>query len=309
MLNGNGQNRTSSGSGQVPEKFDKTFGKTGGAILAFAAGEQSQLDIRDCGFHGNEALGGGAVAAFGNVDVTLDDVTFLQNAAITDPSSDSDFQGLGGAFLADDGVSSTGGPNSQLSVSVNGTRFKDNAALVAGGAIEFSPPRPMIITETEFLLNKAMNDGGAIASYEGNITMDEVTFIVNSAGYSGGAITYGPLATGSMRTALFRYNFNAIVGRPPSPDIHRLEENGNIASVMCGRADVVFCDATGNPDFVTTNFNNVTCAGATTGGSMCTTTRADDSPDGGSQLPPIDINRGEQEPTLAWSWPRTRISV
>ena len=306
MENGNGDGRN-----PFSQVFDDTFGRTGGAILAFAGRDQSRLEVRNCRFFRNEALGGGAVAAYGNIDVVVDDTDFLQNAAIADPTSTSDLQGLGGAILADDGIASIGGPDARITLTISNSRINDNVALVTGGGIEFSPPRPLTITRTFFQYNKAMNDGGALASYGGILNMDDVFFWGNSAGYAGGAMAWGPNVTGIMTEGQFDGNFNAIIGRPPSPDIYRLEDaSGNLADVSCGGSGNRFCDATGNPSTVSTNFNDVTCAGASTGtSSACIINRAIDLPEGGPELPPVGINRAELEPTIAWSWPRTRISV
>ena len=304
MENGNGDGRN-----PFSQVFDDTFGRTGGAIQTFAGRDQSRLEVVNCRFYRNEALGGGAVAAFGNIDVVVDQTDFLQNAAITNPTSTSELQGLGGAILADDGIASIGGPDAQITLTITNSQFVDNVALVTGGGIEFSPPRPLTITRTFFQYNKALNDGGALASYGGILNMDDVFFWGNSAGYAGGAMAWGPNATGIMTRSQFDGNFNAIIGRPPSPDIYRLGDgSGNLATVSCGGTGNQFCDASGFPATVSTNFNDVTCAGSRTDGMGCIINRVD-LPEGGPQLPPVGINRAELEPTIAWSWPRTRISV
>ena len=305
MENGNGDGRN-----PFSQVFDDTFGRTGGAILAFAGRDQSRLEVRNCRFYRNEALGGGAVAAYGNIDVVVDDVDFLQNAAITNPTSTSGLQGLGGAILADDGIASIGGPDALITLTITNSRITDNVALVTGGGIEFSPPRPLTITRTFFQSNKAMNDGGALASYGGTLIMDDVFFWSNSAGFAGGAMVWGPNATGIMTGGQFDGNFNAIIGRPLSPDIYRLSDGGgNLATVSCGGTTNRFCDASGFPSTVSTNFNDATCGGASTGTSPACIINRIDLPEGGPELPPIGINRAELEPTITWSWPRTRISV
>ena len=272
--------------------------------------DQSRLEVRNCRFYRNEALGGGAVAAYGNIDVVVDDVDFLQNAAITNPTSTSGLQGLGGAILADDGIASIGGPDALITLTITNSRITDNVALVTGGGIEFSPPRPLTITRTFFQSNKAMNDGGALASYGGTLIMDDVFFWSNSAGFAGGAMVWGPNATGIMTGGQFDGNFNAIIGRPPSPDIYRLSDGGgNLATISCGGTTNRFCDASGFPSTVSTNFNDATCGGASTGTSPACIINRIDLPEGGPELPPIGINRAELEPTITWSWPRTRISV
>jgi len=306
MRDGNGNGRASEGL----SIFDDAFGRTGGAILAFAAAQaQSSLVITNCQFARNEALGGGAVAAYGNIDVDVSQVLFTQNAALTDPASTSDLQGLGGAILADDGIGTIGGPVASIGLSISMCEFNDNAALVAGGAVEFSPLGKLLdIFRSTFRNNRALNDGGALASYGARLLFQDVNFVGNSAGFAGGAMVWGPNATGNMSGSEFRGNFNAIFGRPPSSDIYRMgDDSGNLASVECGGSTNIFCDAMGNPSTVSTNFNNVTCAGAATG--SCPSSRVNDAPEGGPETPAIGYNRGEPDPTIAWSWPRARISV
>lgn len=285
----------------VSPEFDAAFASVGGAIFAFARND-STLGIIDCYFSRNEAYGGGAVAAFGKVAVDIQGTTFYQNAALVEPNrrDTENFQGLGGGVLADDGFS-----GAEVDLSISGCTFDNNVAFIAGGAIEYSPPNSLSISQSVFINNIAVDLGGALASFRSNVQISMSLFNGNSAGYAGGAIVYGQDATGAIFNSTFginRNNANEIDGRPPSPDIYRMEEltGPEIADIDCGNISNVFCNAVGFPEFVSTNYNNLTCSNSTTGG--CPESITDPiSTDGFLHVSVASASSGNAD---SWTWPR-----
>ena len=146
---------------------------SGGAIYNYAdSGFSGNLNVKNCTFTGNQAIGtaseafGGAIFNFGTL--ILDNSTFTSNSAIK-----------GGAIYNGDNLT------------VKNTNFIDNNA-THGGAI-YSYYGTIIVNNSNFTRNNAYNipyaaQGGAIYNYYGTMTMNSCDFTSNYAYEFGGAV-------------------------------------------------------------------------------------------------------------------------
>ena len=121
------------------------------------------------------AITGGAIANYGTL--TLKDVNFVSNEAISDGTVDSDKvlrEGLGGAIY------STGALN------VNGGKFEGDKAAFFGGAIY--SVGALTIDGTTFTSNESGLNGGAVFVLNSNATIANAVFEKNTAARNGGAV-------------------------------------------------------------------------------------------------------------------------
>ncbi|MCE2473444.1 MAG: hypothetical protein J4G18_16435 [Anaerolineae bacterium] len=135
----------------------------GGAIRVDSG---ASLRVFDSFFQDNVALSGGAIASFGQLEIT--NTTFKDNrAALT-----------GGAIFLEGG-----------GLSVNVSVFESNKAS-RGGAINFTDGMGSV-ADSHFTGNKASNDGGGVAINEATLTIADSILQGNRAQNEGGAIYSG----------------------------------------------------------------------------------------------------------------------
>lgn len=173
------------GAGGVADvTFDGlTFiGGSAGAIAAVASDDGSvTLGVSDCSFHGNKSTvgyNGGALSVLAldasSIDLTVADSTFQSNKSVR-----SRFGGIGGPGGA---ITATAFQTSAVTVAVSRSRFLRNGtvALMGGGAIAAI----------------------AASSSTYNLTIDDSTFVGNTARGNGGAITVLSSTTGAVALTL-----------------------------------------------------------------------------------------------------------
>ncbi|NNF41984.1 MAG: hypothetical protein HKN62_02865 [Phycisphaerales bacterium] len=153
----------------------------GGAIACFGA---SSPLIDRCGFFGNRAIAsddnpigglltgiGGAIALGGGTDALITTSTFVGNQAMSPAIVGS---GFGGAI-------STELFASPLSLTVLGSKFKNNSASIAGGAVFLFGSNQVTIEDTAFASNSGQSSG-AIAFQTGmDLTVRRSLFLENTA--------------------------------------------------------------------------------------------------------------------------------
>ncbi len=133
--------------------------KAGGAINNYGT-----LMVTNSTFRSNKAYGGGAINNYINANLIVKGCTFTDNTAT-----------FGGAI-------ENGGK-----ITVTSSAFKGNKA-VSGGAIDNADT--LTVTGSKFINNHASESGGAIANYEGFLTVHFNQLVENSAPW-GNAILHG----------------------------------------------------------------------------------------------------------------------
>jgi VCBS repeat-containing protein/predicted outer membrane repeat protein len=154
----------------------------GGALYTWAF-----LTVNDSEFYSNwsDEGHGGALNVF-NRSAVIQNSLFVGNYA---------YDGVGGAI------------RTQLStLTIVGTQFRDNYA-VAAGAVSFesdiiSPTsRSLIISGAHFLRNEAAARGGALSLTGANLSLQQSTFIRNTAPQGANALSLWPYRDGQARIA------------------------------------------------------------------------------------------------------------
>jgi predicted outer membrane repeat protein len=157
------------------------------------------LVLRNSTFRNNTATGkGGAliVSTLGSLEIT--DSIFEGNSVAAPDGFEESATPNGGAVWVNDGAD----------VTIDNTQIENNSAGFKGGALAVgeasynpSSTKQITITDSQFLENTALNNGGAIhiegdsivvgeSSYKtSSVTIGQSTFSENSSGNNGGAIT------------------------------------------------------------------------------------------------------------------------
>lgn len=167
----------------------------GGAVRA---GANTQLTIADSVFQDNYAgSSGGAIVAVGGAKVTVTDTKFLRNSAKTsagailvqDNGTLVTLKGTGANALISGNSSDKGGVfnvHSKGELVVEGYTISENNA-TKGAVVQAAST--VTVTDTTFRKNTAKNEGGAIyAAASGNVTVESCSFQENSGATGGGAI-------------------------------------------------------------------------------------------------------------------------
>ena len=161
---------------------DDTYG--GGAIFYWpSSGSEALLTFKGCKFNKSKSNGkGGAIIQEGG-SLVLDGCTFCECTAKT----------TGGAIHVVKGNIST----------KNGTTFTQCISEVTGGAIYVANSTSVVdIKETSFSENTTKEFGGAIAFYEGSMSItDGCSFTGNSATERNGIVYAGAIYVGNKGTA------------------------------------------------------------------------------------------------------------
>jgi hypothetical protein len=158
--------------------FFDNEGRDGGAILNTTGGD---LIISSSTFTDNEATGsggsGGAIANLPGSTATISSTTFTDNEAV----GTGVFGGDGGA------IDSLGG---SVTLKAPANRFTDNFARDDGGAIT-SLLGSLSVTGATFTINEAEEDGGAVANFGAVATLNQDGFTRNLAEHDGGGVATG----------------------------------------------------------------------------------------------------------------------
>lgn len=182
-----------------------------------------------------------------------------------------------------------------VAVSINGVTFKSGRAATPadggeGGAIRTSMDGPLFLSDVRFVDNTAPDNlagnGGAIASYNDNLTLENVSFFQNRAAMFGGAIALarGPVVVPRLGITNASFDQNVALlgggaianfgdGGGPAPDpiatITNATFDGNKANGFGGAIDT-YGNATTNLESVTLTRNraNDDNTGGEAGGAL-----------------------------------------
>lgn len=186
----------------------------GGGLCAGDNEDSADPIVRNCLFQNNYAAGGGGGASFMNMDPTIENCEFTGNeagfgggalsvmngaAVVSDSNFDTNRAvGDGGAILAGNGGS----------LSLAGSKFIDNTAAANGGAVS-SFDADLTVVSCQFTNNEttgsASSDGGAISKDRGTLLLTGSTFLGN-ASIAGTAAINAREATISISETLFQQN-------------------------------------------------------------------------------------------------------
>jgi predicted outer membrane repeat protein len=150
---------------------DATFSNTnlgGGGLLVLGTG--GSLTLHNLIFDSNSGARGGAIAVEGELDLSITNATFKDNAATA---------GSGGALY----FSGTG-PGSDISIS--DSVFIGNTATNAGGALYFWEISNVLFSDVTIMKNEAGGAGGGIFLDFARASFVNTEITLNSASHAGG---------------------------------------------------------------------------------------------------------------------------
>ena len=178
----------------------------GGAIMIRSSGVSS-LEITGTAFVRNTAPRGGAFVTSGDFAgvIKVTDATFVGNESAYD----------GGALLLKPGS----GPSNAANLTVRGSEFQSNTSQRGrGGAIAhlgnatLPQRRSVVIEDSTFTRNTAYSSGGALSSYQTNVTVTRSTFSGNSSDDSNGGAIRTSEGDITVDSSLFEVNQSASHG-------------------------------------------------------------------------------------------------
>ncbi|MBN1609688.1 MAG: hypothetical protein JW940_23850 [Polyangiaceae bacterium] len=147
---------------------DGMLGVSGGG-LRIVTGPIEQLDIEDCTFSANRAVGSGGGLQVNDATLTVTACTFVGNTA-----GDS-----GGGLQVNDGT-----------LAATGCTLEGNVAEGNGGGAIDANRSTVTVTDTTIRSNQTLNYGGGIHVWECEATTDGCIITDNQAGKNGGGIYF-----------------------------------------------------------------------------------------------------------------------
>ena len=172
--------------------FGNSAANMGGVLYAHKS--RSTIHIQSSRFHNNSAFKGGVLTVRKKTNIIVNDSTFYSNTKMDN----------GGVLYAYEGTdivltNSNFSNNSALyggvlnakkdsHISMENCTLSSNMALSSGGAIYARTSCTVVITNTNFIENRAIDDGIMLISDSSNMTIEYCIFEDNVAGHDGGAI-------------------------------------------------------------------------------------------------------------------------
>jgi len=205
----------------------------GGAIYV----EDATFIADSMTFYNNTATGDGGAVAASSGDLIFSGVTFLQNTSGDDGGSVAVLSGtltdVGSHYYGNSGVRGGAVLSEASSLDIDGSRFEENTADDAGGAVVITGGAGLNVRRSEFWGNTAGTGGGGISLtdvYVPSGSINNNIFQDNDGGDQGGGIE--------------------IVGNIAGLQIYN---NSFVANVSSGDGSGLYCDAANAEVAITSN--------------------------------------------------------